>query len=222
VTLREIDPAEIGIRKERLINVPAINHLQECAEIHRLIHSQEFCLLCKENPVGKPIPALHFEWYGRTSELLTILLQRSILGTESFLSFAVLNQQAQRGLVIDKTMRENFLNPFSLGRGGTADNYYNKLPALLDPSISLKVADPKLWEEVRVFYKETRNKIFHGFLLNTNDAEVLYPYIDMIRRIFLWIDTWFEDTTGTILRIEITRLWPGINYVVPPNRMENL
>lgn len=116
----------------------------------------------------------------------------------------------QRSLVTETT-REHILNPFSIkGRGGTAEKYYNKLPALVDPSYSLKISDPVLWNEVQVFYNGTRNKIFHGYLLNTSDPKVLQPYFELFRRLFLWMDTWFEDKHDGILQIRIKRYWPGI------------
>lgn len=81
-----IDPKEWGIKEPRLINVSLVNHLQECAEIERLIHDEGFCQGCKTNRHGEAIVALDFEWYRRSLDLLTVLLQRAILGTESFLS----------------------------------------------------------------------------------------------------------------------------------------
>lgn len=209
VILVPFDPEKIRIKELPLTNVPLINHLQECAESYRLVKDESFCLRCKQNRIGEPITALNFDWYGRTSELLTMLLQRAVLGTESFVSCIVLQEIVQRGLVTGKT-RDQVVNPFSLGGNGTAYNYYNRLPALLDPSYSLKDSDPTLWAEVQFFYKETRNKIFHGYQLNSKDPRILQPYFELIRRLFLWMDTWFEDQVGTIMPIQIKRYWPEI------------
>ena len=210
VVLVPIDPEKLGIKEQPFTNVPLINHLQECAESYRLIKDEEFCLKCKQNRIGEPITALNFDWYGRTSELLTILLQRAVLGSESFISGIVLHEIVQRGLVTENT-REHILNPFSLGRGGTAENYFNNLPALVDPSYSLNKSDPVLWSEIHPFYKETRNKIFHGYQLNGNDPSVIQPYFELIRRLFMWMDSWFEDRMSTIMPIQIKRYWPEID-----------
>lgn len=188
------------------INIPPINHLQECAETYRLINNDIFCEKCRQNKIGEPIIALNFEWYGRAEELLTMLLQRAVLGTESFLSCIVLQELAQRGLITEKT-REQILNPFSLKGKGTADNYYNRLPGLVSPDYSLKNVDPALWNDVWIFYGETRNKIFHGYLLNSRDPKALLPYFEILKRLFLWIDGWYEDKVGTIMPIQIKRHW---------------
>lgn len=197
----------LGIKEDRLISIPLINHLQECAEIERLIYDNQFRKRCQTNHLGDPITALNFVWYGRSMELLTILLQRAILGTESFLRGAVLLELVQRKQTNSKT-RDYITDPFMLNGGGTANNYYNKLPALIDKSYSLQRVNPKLWVDVKNFYKETRNPLFHGHLLNTNDPESLKPYLTIIKNIFGWIDGWFTDRVGSIMPVQIKRFWP--------------
>lgn len=200
--VRKIEAAQMPF-----VNIPPINHLQECAESYRLISNDTFCEQCRQNKVGEPIVALNFEWYGQAEDLLTILLQRAVLGTESFLSCIVLQELVQRGLTTEKT-REQILNPFSLKGKGTADNYYNRLPALVATDYSLDKSDAALWKDVQIFYKDARNKIFHGYLLNSRDPKTLIPYFEILKRLFLWMDGWYEDKVGTIMPIQIKRYWP--------------
>ncbi|MFN0279054.1 MAG: hypothetical protein ACKVRN_10690 [Pyrinomonadaceae bacterium] len=197
---------KIKAAQRPFVNIPAVNHLEECAEYSRLIRDEEFCAQFKNTKLGVPIKALDFDWYGQPRELITIILQRAILGTESFVNCIVLQETVQRNLTNEKT-RNYFLNPFSLRGQGTADNYYNKLPALVDPNYRLADCDSILWEEVQSFYKTTRNPIFHGNHINSDDPTVLQPHFDLIRRLFLWMDTWFVDRVGTIMPIDIKRYW---------------
>lgn len=208
IRLVEIDPKKLGIKKQPFTNIPLINHLQECAEIYRLIHDEEFQRKCRNASPTSPVTALNFDWYSWGDDLLTLLLQRAILGTESFLTGITLQEIVQRGLVSSKT-RDFINNPFTLGRG-TADVYYNKLPAQVDPIYSLKVADKQLWREVQTFYREARNKVFHGYRLTSRDPAVLHPYFETLRRVFLWMDSWFEDHVGAALTVDIRRYWPDL------------
>lgn len=208
IKLYPFDPAKLEIREAPFKNIAVINHLQECAEIYRLIHNEEFRQKCRSASPTNPVKILYFDWYSWSDDLLTLLLQRAVLGTESFLTSIVLQEIMQRGLATAKT-REYIRNPFVLG-GGTADAYYNKLPAQIDPKISLSTADPELWLEVKAFYKDARNKIFHGYRLNSNDPVILQPYFEILRRLYLWMDSWFEDRLGGILPIVIRKYWPDV------------
>ncbi len=164
--LYEIDPKAWGIKESKLTNIPLISHLQECAEIERLIHLDEFCSQSTKKRRDQPITALSFDWYGRSLDLITLLLQRTILGTEAFISGVVLQEIVVRQLVTPKT-REFVKNPFVLKGRGTADNFYNKLPAQIDSQLALEISDPALWSDVKEFYREVRNPLFHGYQLNT-------------------------------------------------------
>src|SRR5438552_18947413 len=83
-------------------------------------------------------------------DLLTLILQRTILGAESYIPAAVWLELGKTGRLtqeLNKTIR----NPSSIktNRRGMAVRYYNLVPALLDPKHALETADPALWEDVQ-------------------------------------------------------------------------
>lgn len=88
-------------------------------------------------------------------DLLTLILQRTILGAESYIPFAVWIELGQSGRLTSE-LNAAIRNPFSIktNRRGTAVRYYNLVPALLDPKCALETADPALWETFTRFTKQ--------------------------------------------------------------------
>ncbi len=124
---------------------------------------------------------------------LTLLLQRAIVGLESYVTAAIYLEAGSRGL-LDEDLLSKLRNPFLFGGRGTADNYYNRMPAIIDEQYSLRVVDNTLWEQVRVFYSDIRNPLFHGYQIasiTSFPVSVLRAY-EFIGRLYKWIDSWHD------------------------------
>lgn len=176
----------------RLGNIPIYNLLQEFLLWSKLLHSDQFkrqFASGHREPIRTPL----LIWGGMPEDLLTLILQRTLLGVESYVSVAVWLELGKSGRLtqdLNKVVR----NPFAIKsrHRGTANCYYNVLPALVDPKYALKEANAALWSEVREFYKTVRNKILHGYQIGSGKPEVLYPVFDMFHKLYAWVNAWHE------------------------------
>jgi hypothetical protein len=196
----------------KLNNIPLWNLLHEFFVWKSQIRAAEFQ---QQFAVGyrKPISTPLLIWGGDPSDLLTLILQRAILGLESYVSASVWFELGKAGRLTPE-LSTQARNPFSIptrGRG-TAWCYYKALPSLLDPKLSLQTVDAVLWNEVRDFYKNIRNKILHGSQIESHDPTVLHPPFDMIANVYKWVDTWhkLEVRDDRPLKVRIV-LSPGKN-----------
>lgn len=175
-----------------LRNIPLYNLLHEFfvwnKQIRDVAFQQQFA-----GGYAKPIRTPLLIWGGDPSDLLTLILQRAILGLESYMSASVWFELGKAGRLTPE-LSTQAKNPFSIptrGRG-TAWCYYNALPSLLDPKLALQTVNPVLWSEVRSFYKDIRNKILHGSQIAANDATLLHPPFSMIANVYTWVDSWHK------------------------------
>ena len=171
----------------RLQNIPLINLRMEFSYHFKLLSDPTFCE--KFPSADAPIQTEYLIWNGMPGDFLTLITQRAILGVESYLPGAVQHQAAKKGL-LNQDFAKRIKNPFSLRGGSAVNNYYHCLPSLVDPSWSLKVADPLLWGITLRFYKEIRNPLFHGNQIDdpkVNGTPLLFQFID---KLYKWIDSW--------------------------------
>jgi hypothetical protein len=178
----------------KLGNIPLINLRNEFKIWNRWIRSGELAAHLAQHNL-KPIPAGFLLWGGMPEDLLTLILQRTILGAESYIPFAVWIELGNFGRLTSE-LNAAIRNPFSIktNHRGTAVRYYNLVPALLDPKHALETADPALWEDVHEFYKTVRNKVLHGNQVGDTHAEVLHPIFDMFKAVYDWVDVWHDPT----------------------------
>jgi hypothetical protein len=120
---------------------------------------------------------------------LTFLVQRAVLGIESYLPAATSLELGERKL-LTRELRAKLKNPFSLGGRGTVENFYHRLPCAIDPNFSLKNADASLWLLNREFYTQVRNPIFHGNEFSHTDVESVRTVFMHIAQLYKWIDRW--------------------------------
>jgi len=132
---------------------------------------------------------------------LTVILQRSVLGVESCVSAAVEYQlTARQMLTKEVAARLNDAGNLPGKRRGMADALYNKLPALADQGLRLEVLEPDLWASVKQFYKEVRNPLFHGYELSTINAAGAREALEMLARMYVWMDSWWGAFRPVIAR----------------------
>ena len=125
----------------------------------------------------------------------TMMLSRSIVGIESYVRAAAHFEGGLRGVPRTK-LNQAYANPFVLGRHA-ADNYFNRLPALVDPSIPMREVKPALWDRVSAFYREIRNPILHGNQLSEYTAPQFADLYTLLAEIYSWIDSWHDaDSLG--------------------------
>jgi hypothetical protein len=190
----------------KLTNIPIYNLLNEFFRWNQEIRSEEFK---RQFAIGQrqPIKTSMLIWGGMPSDLLSLILQRTILGLESYVVAAVWFELGVSGRLtpeLNKVVR----NPFSITprQRGTAACYYNALPGILDPKNALEQANNPLWHEIKGFYKDVRNKILHGHQIGSHEPSALFGPFDMIHSTYEWIDTWhvLEIRDARPLKLQIT------------------
>jgi hypothetical protein len=124
-------------------------------------------------------------------DCLTLLLQRAILGLEAYIPSAVHLELMSRKR-LNGEVRNYLQNPFDLKGSSAADKYYNSLPALFDKQYQLRVCDKSIWEETKVFYKELRNPIFHGYEIDYKDFDGVRKAFHHINKLYRWVDSWHD------------------------------
>ncbi len=180
-------------------NIPLENLLEEFLIFKKVLTDDTFRKSLK-NAGRESINAVLLEWNGSIEDLLTLMVQRSILGLEAYICGAVWIEAGKRGLLTSE-LNKKIRNPFVIkGRGGAAEKFYNKLPHLLEPNLGLKENDEVLWNKIESFYELVRNPMFHGQQLETNDPEDVLPCMSTIHFTYEWINSWHE--------LEVTKLRP--------------
>lgn len=169
-----------------LTNVPIVNLRSEFRTHLKL--ARELRLL---PPRRKPVQTPYLVWLGMPASGITLILVRSLLSLEAYMSFAAEFGGAVRGLLTPEFKRA-CRNPFVLGRRGTADNYYNRLPGLIAADLPMPSSAPKTWLRTKRFYAEIRNPLFHGHELQNLTAENVRTVFDQIADVYRWIDGWFD------------------------------
>ncbi len=161
-------------------------------------------------PPIKAVEAPMFVWYGMPDDMMTLLLQRAILGVEAYLPAALMYVSSQLGIA-SKELFAKFHDPFSLGGRTVAANIYHRMPAAVHPELSLQYLDQELFDRNLQFYKSVRNPLFHGKQLNDTKIDDLRLAFDHIARIYEWIDSWHDPE----LHIKGGSSFAGVRNRVP-------
>src|SRR6185369_9893563 len=174
----------------RLSNLPLINIRSDFNSLLALFRSETFRKQFRGDK-GRifPVKPHYFTWHGSPNTLLTYLLRDAIVGLECAVSGAVWDEIAGSGKMTNE-ISEAIKDPFSLRLRGTAACVFNGLPALVDTSYALDKADPTLWQEVKTFYREVRNPIFHAYEVEGNDPDPVWKSFELIWKIYQWLNGW--------------------------------
>lgn len=170
-------------------NIPLINLRMEFNQTYRFLHSSEANDGLR--PPIKPIRTRLFMWGGMPDDLMTLLLQRAILGVEAYLPGALKHTSAVLGN-LSKELFERLDHPFSFGSKSAVANIYHHMPEAVHPELSLRHLDQPLYEATIAFYREVRNPIFHGQQLSAPDLSNLQGAFLHVARLYEWIDYWFD------------------------------
>jgi hypothetical protein len=171
----------------RLTNIPLINLRMEFNLCFQFVFNENLEHAIK--PPIRPIYTPLMIWLGMPEGLLTLLIQRAILGIEAYIPGAVMHETALRG-TLSADLAEKLKNPFSFGGRSTVANFYHRLPAQVDPTFSLKVADKQSFDRTVRFYSGIRNPLFHGKQVNECDLAPVRAAFDHLAQLYEWIDSW--------------------------------
>ncbi len=170
-------------------NVPVVNIRREFTFFRESLSDERFVLKLKQ--VREPIETPYFIWNDLPMNLLTYIVQRSILGVEACVNAAAVYQLLARGR-FDPKMAEKLNGPGRLlGGKGMADTLYNRIPSQVSSELQLSVMDCELWEQVRRFYREVRNPLFHGYQLDRPPISGVQDAMQMLGCVYGWMDRWW-------------------------------
>ncbi len=148
----------------------------------------------------QPIRTKQMIWGGMPSDFLTLLMQRGIVGLESYVPNAVWTVLVYSRKWKTEEHLQYIKNPYSLpGKGSVPQKYYNQLPELVSKDITLIKYDSELWKTTSQFYSKVRNPIFHGKQFSTDDPTAILDGYKLIAKIYEWVDSWYSPED----------LWPG-------------
>ena len=158
----------------QLSKIPLVNLRLQFNKHYQLLKSEDFKVQCKNYANGSGIKTPYLSWYRFPEELFTYFVQQAIIGLEAYVPGAVYFELGARDLLNEKTLPA-IRNPSSLGRS-TANCYYNLLPALLSEQLQLRQCDQAIWINIKAFYKEIRNPLFHGFQFYNSNVEKTFEF----------------------------------------------
>jgi hypothetical protein len=170
-------------------NIPLINLRMEFNSTYAFIHSQE-ADTCLKPPI-KPVQAPMFIWGGMPDDLMTLLLQRAIVGVEAYLPGALIHTSAILGS-LTSTLSAKLQNPFAFGARSAVVNIYHRAPAAVHPELSLRHLDQDLYERNAQFYRLVRNPIFHGNQIRDAHISHVRGAFDHVAQLYEWIDYWYN------------------------------
>lgn len=197
----------ISLRASRL---PLLNQRQEYEHYRRIIRDPKFRAQFSMKGV-REFECGKFLWSG-LEEGATVLLQRLALGLEARIPVAVTLELSCRGK-LTKQLADNLQDPYSLKGKGTADCYYNRAPALIEPRFALQKADPELWNLVSTFYHDIRNPIFHGSYITDLSPEKFDYIFSVFDRVYDWCDSWCDLITRMDEIMKGVHGWPKAKAV---------
>lgn len=131
-----------------------------------------------------------FTWYGYRDDLMTLLVQRAILGVEGYLPFALRDELAKRGEMTSQ-LQQAIENPHTCEGNTLATNLFRFLPEkVLGEEKSLYAWEKPLYDQVCEFYQEVRNPLFHGSQFSSHELELAKASYELLAGIYEWIDDW--------------------------------
>lgn len=169
-------------------NIPLWNLREEFHYTREMLNSVDFSIAyrARQRPLQTPL----FTWHGSDTDLLSLLVQRAIQGVESYTVGAVWIKLNELGKMTSE-LNAKVRNPFSIKHGsGTVSAYYDNLPALIHPQLSVRIVDPDFWIELKDFYKSVRNPLFHGSQFGSSDLLNATKSFWFIEELYAWVDQW--------------------------------
>lgn len=169
-------------------NIPTINIRQEFDKVWGSISGDNFeTFFYQKGEIDVGLLA----WRGGKDEFFTFLLQRTILGIESYIPAAVTFEAGFRGMMTEQKYKD-IQKPPTINSRSTIVKYYDQIPSIIDENWSLKKHDNGLWSRTSEFYKEIRNPLFHGKSLTNVKPEPIKKAFGHINEMYGWIHSWYN------------------------------
>jgi hypothetical protein len=175
--------------------LPFLNARSEFNRVWRILCSPSFRTAIGDWKHGEPLHAGHVIWGGPPNMLLTWFVQRAIISLEAYIPPAAFFAGAYYRRLTPALIRAKS-DPFSVGCRSAAQTFYIGIPGLIDTSLQMNHSCGWLWKDMKRFYEEVRNPLFHGSELQaqgdnhiaTLDAVVLA--FDFLLETYKWVDWW--------------------------------
>jgi len=196
-------------------NIPTLNLRMEFNRTYAYLFSSAAEKALK--PPIQPIETPMCVWLGTPNDLMTLLLQRAVLGVEAYLPAALKIAATQLGIASGELFAK-LDNPFSFGSKSAVSNIYHRMPSAVHPELSLKYLDQKLFKDTIMFYKVVRNPLFHGQQLHDTGIEPIRRAVDHLARIYEWIDYWHNIE----LQMKGAGQLTGVRKRYPPPEAKNV
>lgn len=165
-------------------NVPVINLRLDFEQVRRYASDLNIAEAAGQN-------SMRVHWNNNRPEIeneLNWLMRMSIINIECYVQYAVWETLHRKGLWTPE-VAQKLRKPFSLGRG-TCRVFYQSLPSLISPDVSLTRSNKKLWERTLRLYEEVRNPLFHGKQAVQLRPEAFSAVIEHLGEMYQWIDSW--------------------------------
>ncbi len=181
-----LDPIELETS-----NIPIINLRMEFDEYLNLLRSEPFKKSLFECFIN-PVKVSKMAWGGMPHDLLTLMLQRSILGLEAYVSAAVSFELPPESHLSEEIIA-SLNNPFRLNRKLVVA-IYDKLPGLISDECKLSTYSQALFDALARLYESVRNPIFHGSQVNLSPETYskVANCFELLAAVYSWIDTWYR------------------------------
>lgn len=168
-------------------NMPMINLRTEFESFFKLVSDPGFRGFIKQHP--REIDINLFVWRGQVGDLLTILLQRSIFGLESYIPGCL--KVTHIRLLGPPSKRFSTLvdNPYA-AKSDTMRAYYDEAPGMIAEAMRLKNYSRELCSANAEFYRNIRNPLSHGGGIFGADIDGVLSVMQHIDRLFRWADSW--------------------------------
>lgn len=128
-------------------------------------------------------------WRGRREALLSLLVQRGILGLEAYVPIVVEMDAMETGRFEEAQVVRHLRSQ----GGDTVRRIYHTIPSAVDELKSLLEYDAPTYNLIHDFYKSIRNPLFHGCEFSTSTENVLEVF-RLFRRVYSWADSDFPLT----------------------------
>lgn len=178
-------PDQFGLKFN---NIPLINLRKEFDYFYKFLHSPD-AEQYLNGTIG-PIRTQLFIWGGMPNDFMSLILQRAILGVESYLPAALLHTSVSIGNQSEE-LAKRINNPFSFGSKSAVYNIYHLMPSAIHSELSLQRIDQSLYKANRIFYREVRNPLFHGQQLSNPEIKAVRGAFLHIAHLYRWIDCWY-------------------------------
>lgn len=170
-------------------NIPLVNLRQEFMGYHVAFERKDIEEIMQRNLKSFSVPFGLLPVH-RKETLMTLILQRVILGFEAFYKGAVFCIFGMRG-ADSETLKSLRRNPMQYGRG-YCNAAFARIPGHLKESYRLDRSNADLFERVSAFYKEVRNHLFHGCEFSSLKIEEFRDFLRMYKDLYDWVCDWVQ------------------------------